>query len=52
MKKAAWIFIVLFGVSVVIAPFLPFQRLLNVELAGISCLLLAIFYRLPGGWNE
>jgi hypothetical protein len=46
--KAQWLFIVLFIVSAVAGIFAPFARLAEIELAGISCLLLAIFCRLPG----
>jgi hypothetical protein len=52
MKTAQRIFLILYGLSVVAAIFVPFYRVTDVELAGISCLLLAIYCRLPGGWNE
>jgi hypothetical protein len=52
VKTAQWIFIALFCVSAVAGVLAPFTQLAEIELAGIACLLLAIFCRLPGGRDE
>jgi hypothetical protein len=50
--RAQWLFVILFCLSAVAGIFAPFARLAEIELAGISCLLLAIFCRLPGRGNH